>query len=661
MSPPVDLVREAGNVSEQGSFKLIIEDDEGRRSVVPVDLGEVSIGRLEGNTIRLNERNVSRRHARLFRDNGSVLAEDLDSYNGVFVNGDRVKGRCEMHSGDLLKIGDFQLELRGEGLQRRTEETTQRTIVPGMDTQPEISMMDATQPAATLPKPLIEEPPPQRHEPTAIIRASHLEDVDAKWRSGRAIAGKRARLVCVSTQFAGQEFEIDKTEVVIGRTDENDISIDHRSVSRHHAKVTRTNQAFQIVDLKSANGTLVNGEEYAQADLKSGDLVEFGHVRFRFVPPGEEYDFTPEESAAIHARATTRVPDQGQERALPDTIVSFGFIETLRSNPLLVMAIVGLAMLIMVMLVWMVASRQSGTSTVTQAETLAAPHATAIGVAPAQPPESDAEGLVVRATVAVSQRHWTQARDLAQAALVLHPGHAQAQAIADRAETEAEAEGHFDSAVENISDRKWAEAWNHLQQIEAPSTYFLESRSLLEQSRAALITERVAEADRALREEDWATALSRADEIASLDAERSEVARIRAAADEGKRKRPAPSAPTTARPRPKPRPKQVSKPKPPVAPQQPAGAGPEEAQAAYKAAVLALKGELLQQAVDQLNRCIKLDKRHALCHRAMGIAYAKLNNGPKAYRYYKQYLKLAPTAKDAPRVRQFLQQYEQSQ
>ena len=62
-------------MADNAQFKLIIEDEEGRRSVVPVDLGEISIGRHEENAIRLNERNVSRTHAKLRKENGSVFAE----------------------------------------------------------------------------------------------------------------------------------------------------------------------------------------------------------------------------------------------------------------------------------------------------------------------------------------------------------------------------------------------------------------------------------------------------------------------------------------------------------------------------------------------------------------------------------------------------------
>ena len=60
-------------------LKLVIQDDEGKTTVVPLVHDEITIGRQEGNTIRLTERNVSRRHARLSRQNGSLTIEDLES------------------------------------------------------------------------------------------------------------------------------------------------------------------------------------------------------------------------------------------------------------------------------------------------------------------------------------------------------------------------------------------------------------------------------------------------------------------------------------------------------------------------------------------------------------------------------------------------------
>src|SRR5438270_10733959 len=95
-------------------MKLIIEDDEGRKTVVPLVREEITIGRQDGNTIRLTERNVSRRHARLVKDNGSLLIEDLGSYNGVRVNGEKIAGPTKIKEGDLVEIGDYDLGIQGK-------------------------------------------------------------------------------------------------------------------------------------------------------------------------------------------------------------------------------------------------------------------------------------------------------------------------------------------------------------------------------------------------------------------------------------------------------------------------------------------------------------------------------------------------------------------
>src|SRR5436305_720452 len=95
-------------------MKLIIEDDEGRKTVVQLVRDEITIGRQDGNPIRLTGRNVSRRHARLIKDNGNVLIEDLGSYNGVRVNGEKIAGRLRIKEGDLVEIGDYDLGIQGK-------------------------------------------------------------------------------------------------------------------------------------------------------------------------------------------------------------------------------------------------------------------------------------------------------------------------------------------------------------------------------------------------------------------------------------------------------------------------------------------------------------------------------------------------------------------
>lgn len=103
------------------SLRLIIEDDEGTTTIVPLGKDAITIGRQQGNTIQLTEKNVSRRHARLYLDDGDAwVIEDLGSYNGVKVNGAAIEGRITLKEGDVVQIGDYHLAL--------TEDVDKRTL-----------------------------------------------------------------------------------------------------------------------------------------------------------------------------------------------------------------------------------------------------------------------------------------------------------------------------------------------------------------------------------------------------------------------------------------------------------------------------------------------------------------------------------------------------
>lgn len=80
----------------------------------------------------------------------------------------------------------------------------------------------------------------------------------------------------------------------------------------------------------------------------------------------------------------------------------------------------------------------------------------------------------------------------------------------------------------------------------------------------------------------------------------------------------------------------------------------------YGAGAAALKQGELNRAIGQLHACLDVDPGHGLCARALGIAYAKLGNGPEAYRWYTEYLRLDPDAKDADAVTLLIRQYEKN-
>jgi len=68
----------------------------------------------------------------------------------------------------------------------------------------------------------------------------------------------------------------------IGRTAENDVRIDAEFISRHHAVAVRVGADTVIEDLKSTNGTYVNGQRISRHTLKDGDVVALGMMVFHF-------------------------------------------------------------------------------------------------------------------------------------------------------------------------------------------------------------------------------------------------------------------------------------------------------------------------------------------------------------------------------------------
>jgi hypothetical protein len=70
---------------------------------------EIIIGRTPDCDIQLLVENVSRRHARIIYKNEEYQVEDLDSTNGVYVNGIKVE-RCILRQNDIIEIGGVKIQ-----------------------------------------------------------------------------------------------------------------------------------------------------------------------------------------------------------------------------------------------------------------------------------------------------------------------------------------------------------------------------------------------------------------------------------------------------------------------------------------------------------------------------------------------------------------------
>jgi len=79
----------------------------------------------------------------------------------------------------------------------------------------------------------------------------------------------------------------EREEVRIGRSLDNDIRLGGKLVSRNHARLERDGDGVWLVDLGSANGTLLDGERVGRARLERGAEIRIGEARIHFEEPDE--------------------------------------------------------------------------------------------------------------------------------------------------------------------------------------------------------------------------------------------------------------------------------------------------------------------------------------------------------------------------------------
>ena len=86
----------------------------------------------------------------------------------------------------------------------------------------------------------------------------------------------------VVLQWDGERREVDKRQIVFGRSRDCDIQLPDPNVSRRHAELRQEGSTYWIVDLDSTNGLEVNGRRVKRAKLSDGDTFTLGSTDVRF-------------------------------------------------------------------------------------------------------------------------------------------------------------------------------------------------------------------------------------------------------------------------------------------------------------------------------------------------------------------------------------------
>src|SRR4029453_3988789 len=120
----------------------------------------------------------------------------------------------------------------------------------------------------------------------------------------------------------GPAIDIVKDLVVVGRKEECDLRLDHKSVSKMHCVLVKTEGLLLLRDLGSTNGTRVNGTRVRRAALLPNDKVSFPNFHFRLPlgPLADPAGGPDEHTQAIDAKDLKQAVDKGAH-AMADSAV----------------------------------------------------------------------------------------------------------------------------------------------------------------------------------------------------------------------------------------------------------------------------------------------------------------------------------------------------
>ena len=331
-------------MTQSNSFKLTLANDQSSSPRQEFELvkSEIIIGRDDSADVTIPASAVSRRHANLMLEGGNYMLEDLGSSNGTFLNGEKLTERRPLKSGDKIRLGQIinlvyhapatepdktavrsapaarpshvmqtmlgeepilqdstgprQLIVTIAGGSTQTYPLTRKTlsigrledndiVIPSQIVSSRHARLEQVNGggyklvmAAEAKNPILFE-----GRPLDDSRVLHHDDI---LRIGSLDPGIMVTMIYNAPSEASQQVERDivfgeKTLIQMGRDPGNDVVIPSSNVSRFHAQIQKVGQRYRVEDLRSSNGTYVNGERIdGSVWLKPNDSIRVGQYRF---------------------------------------------------------------------------------------------------------------------------------------------------------------------------------------------------------------------------------------------------------------------------------------------------------------------------------------------------------------------------------------------
>jgi pSer/pThr/pTyr-binding forkhead associated (FHA) protein len=221
------------------SAVLIVTKDRKQIAKVTVAGSSFTVGRSAECSLTLDESLASRHHISITVERGAYKLRDEDSRNGTRLNGEKLAANAtrNLKDGDEIEIGSTVLKFVSDNAADDDDDDRTRVASPA----------DAA-----------------KKTPGAEVKAK------------KDIGSVQVKLRVVDGPLAGGVFRDWESPLTIGRSLENNVVLVDDAVSGRHAEIVQEGENYFIVDLKSINGTFLEGIKVQKTQLVNGSKIKAG-------------------------------------------------------------------------------------------------------------------------------------------------------------------------------------------------------------------------------------------------------------------------------------------------------------------------------------------------------------------------------------------------
>lgn len=446
--------------------------------------GELKLGRQQGSDILLTEGGVSRTHALVWEDGGTVFIEDKASANGTFVDGERISEPTPLTPQSEVVLGDYTLRLKAAAPARSTGARRAARPAPVPDDMPVGA--EGAGARATRAVPSLKKAP---GEGAALAKRPVRSAKPAGGPGPAAPSGGAGPLLRgMVGPWAGKTYPL-KGKVLVGRQAPAPVLLEDDSVSRKHAELEATPAGVTVRDLGSANGTLLNGEPLGPepATLQPGDQLQFGVVEMTF------------EADEVLNAPVRRGSGPAASRGAGGADEEGGVDPAAKRKKLLVVAGGAVALL---MVAAVAKSTVGGSGSVEPG--MPAPMA--------EDPTAKIQELLSECRSYSSSElgstpNWTRAEELCTEALNLDPIHPEANTLIRRIKLERESSENFAQGEKLLQRLKPDEALAAFRKIPKESEYFRRARAKAREAAEEVTKRAQDDCKQYLRDSQWSAAV----------------------------------------------------------------------------------------------------------------------------------------------------------